>query len=158
MPRLGCFCGGGVLMPSFVHGQSGGLCGQFLFSVHSPALFSFLWFPLYHRAQLWCNALCAAESGCIPVVLVFTWYGGHSPVFFRNCRAGRRPWTTPCYVEQCCQGLVDEVWSRGDMRCPGFVLSLWECSWILCGIYSGRVSRKASEKLRKVKRAACAGA
>lgn len=35
---LDVFCSGGVLMPSFVHGQSGGLCGQFLFSVHSPVL------------------------------------------------------------------------------------------------------------------------
>lgn len=42
------------------------------------------------------------------------------PVFFRNYRAGRRPWTTPCSVEQCCQGLVDEVWSRGDVRYPVF--------------------------------------
>lgn len=30
--------------PALSVASRGGLCGQFLFSVHSPALFSFLWF------------------------------------------------------------------------------------------------------------------
>lgn len=51
---------------------------------------------------------------------------GCSLVFFRNHRAGLGYWASPCAVELRCQGLVYEVWSRGDKRCLGFLLSLWK--------------------------------